>query len=206
MKTPILTGLDGLCEIKYNKDGSKKSGGGKHLRTRIFRPQEIALMRKEMKIEDRTNFDMCLLLGARYEECRRIQKHPEWYDGNFVHISEFKVKRVTHHRFIRLSNKGKNTIDYFFANKKLPTVQAWDARLKTYSALAGLGIEGVTARSLRKTIESWLVVSYPQHAAIIYGSQGHNEITSLQHYINMPFTDDEINEMKEWLNGYVKEK
>ncbi len=196
-------GKTGLCEIKYHKDGSKKSGGGQHLQTRIFRPSEVMLMRKEMKLEDKTNFDMCLLLGARYDECRRIQKHPEWYDGNFVHIEEYKVKRVTPRRFIRLSSKGKNTIDYFFANKKLPSVQAWDMRLKRYALLAGLGDDGVTARSLRKTYESWLVITYPHATAIIYGSQGHNELTSLKHYTNMPFTNDEIKEMKEWVDGYV---
>ncbi len=203
MKTPILTGIEGLCEIKYKKDGSIKSGGHEHLQTRIFRPSEVALMRKEMKIEEKTNFDMSLLLGARYTECKRIQVHPEWYDGNFIHISEHKVKRVTQQRFIRLSTRGKNTIEYFFNNDKhLPSVQAWDTKLKRWSALAGLGDVGVSARSLRKTLESWLVISYPENIALIFGSQGHTELTALRHYLNMPFTDDEKKEMQEWIGGW----
>jgi len=177
---------------------------GKKLKVRVFRPAEIRALRAQMKIQDRTTFDMCLLLGARYEECRRIQKHPEWFDGNFVHIEEMKAKRTSPERFIRLSNKGKNLIDYFFAlEKKMPCVQGWNEKIKLWAKKAGIGTQGVTARSLRKTYESWLVVSYPHASAIIYGSQGHNEITSLKHYTNMPFTTEEISEMKEWTDGYL---
>lgn len=177
---------------------------GKKVKTRILRPSELNLMRKQMKIEDRTQFDMILLLGARYEECRRIQKNPKWYDGNFVHVQEHKVKRVTSQRFIRLSSKGKNTIDYFFSTKKhLPTFQTYNDKLKRWAELAGIDPEAISVRSLRKTYESWLVISYPHASAIIYGSQGHNEITSLKHYTNMPFTADEVKEMKEWVDGYL---
>ena len=176
---------------------------GKNKKVRIFRPSEILDIRKQMKLTEKTNFDMSLLMGARYLECKRIQCHPEWYDGNFIHLQEHKVKRVTPQRFIRLSTRGKNTIPYFFGNEKmLPSVQAWDVKLHRWAALAGLTCEGVTARSLRKTYESWLVISYPESLALIFGSQGHTELTALKHYLNMPFTDDEKKEMVEWVGGW----
>lgn len=180
-------------------------GDGDIFKTRIFRPDEITEMRKYMKFEEKTNFDMCLLLGARYEECKRIQNHPEWYDGEkYVHIDEKKAKRIAKRRAIRLSNKGINLIEYFLKNdKKLPSVQHFDKKMKEWSEKAGLGTEGVSARSLRKTWESFLVAYYPNNIAAIYSSQGHNELTSLQCYQNIGFVKEDIEKMKEWVDGYV---
>ncbi len=190
MKTPIL------------------KGSGKKIKTRVFRPDEISEMRKHMNYEEKINFDMCLLLGGRYLEDVRIQNNSAWYDGEkFVHITEHKAKRIAPNRAIRLSSRGINTIEHFFNNdKKLPSVQHFDKKLKEWSVLAGLGIEGVSARSLRKTWESWLVASFPSHISTIYGSQGHSELTSLQAYQNTGFTDEDISKMREWVEGYVKEK
>lgn len=186
MKTPIL-----LISEK------------KQVKTRIFRPSEISEIRKQMKITDKTNFDMCLLLGARYLECQRIQNNPKWYDGNFIYLKEHKVKREHSQRYIKLSARGKNTIDYFFANEKyLPSVQAWDVKLKLWASNAGLTSEGVTARSLRKTWESWLVSCYPEKQVFIFLSQGHNEMIAIKHYLNLPFTSEEKKEMQEWVGGW----
>jgi integrase len=180
---------------------------GKKLKVRIFRPSEVIDIRSMMKISDRTAFDMCLLLGARYEECRRIQTHPEWFDGNFVRIEEHKTKRVSPRRAIRLSNRGKNLIEYFFdLDKPLPCVQGWNEKLQRWARLSGIDDIGVTARSLRKTYESWLIMSFPHvsHAPmVIYESQGHTDITSFKHYTNTSFTTEEIAEMKEWTDGYL---
>ncbi|MGZ3904985.1 MAG: hypothetical protein ACXVC6_14890, partial [Bacteroidia bacterium] len=147
-------------------------GSGEIFRTRVFRPDEIAEMRKHMSFEEKTNFDTCLLLGGRYEEDRRIQNHPEWYNGEkYVHIEEKKPMRIAKRRAIKLSSRGINIIEFFFKNdKKLPSVQHFDKKMKEWSTLAGLGSEGVSARSLRKTLESWLVAYYPNNIAMIYSS------------------------------------
>ncbi len=181
------------------------AGNGEKIETRVFRPDEIAEMRKHMTFEEKTNFDMCLLLGARYKECVRIQNNPSWYDGEkYVHIEEKKAKRIAPRRAIRLSNRGINLIEYFFNNeKKLPSVQHFDKKMKEWSTKAGLGNAGVSARSLRKTWESWLVAYYPNQISAIYSSQGHSELTSLQCYQNIGFVSDDITKMKEWVDGFV---
>jgi len=179
-------------------------GSGKILKTRVFRPDEIIEMRKHMSYEEKINFDMCLLLGGRYLEDVRIQNNPKWYDGEkFVHITEHKAKRIAPNRAIRLSNRGINTIEHFFNNgKKLPSVQHFDKKIKEWSNLAGLGTEGVSARSLRKTWESWLFTYFPNHVTTICSSQGHNELTSFQSYTNTGFTDEDVSKMKEWIDGW----
>lgn len=121
-----------------------------------------------------------------------------------MHVEEKKPMRIAKRCAIRLSIRGINLIEFFFKNdKKLPSVQHFDKKMKEWSTLAGLRSEGVSARSLRKTLESWLVAYYPNNIAMIYSSQGHNELTFLQSYQNFGFINDDIAKMKEWIDGYV---
>ena len=164
-------------------------------------------MRGARRIAYQTNLDACLLLGARYRECQKLQRNPDWFDGNFIHLpwtEELKLSRHRPERWVRLSSMGKTIIPYFLQNgMKLPSVQAWDVDLKMWSGNAGIGNEGMTARTLRKTYESWLVFSYPGHIPLIFLSQGHTQLTALQHYINLPFTEKDKQLMGKWIDGWV---
>ena len=187
-KTPILK-------------GEKKKG-------RILRADEYDVLKRGAKnIENQTNLDACLLLGARYEECRDIQKHPEWFDGDFINLpseAQHKVKRIQKERWIRLSSIGKTIIPYFLKNKRrLPSVQSWDENLIRWAKRAGLNPVGLSARSLRKTYESWLVFYYPQVVSMIFLSQGHQTLTALEHYINLPFTEEDKKNIKKWVDGWI---
>ena len=183
---------------------------GKKVKTRILRPSEYLLLRSAAatKISNQTNLDMCLLLGARYLECVKIQNNPEWFDGDFIHMpwtDELSTSRHNPDRWIRLSSMGKVIMPYFLENKKkLPSVQAWDMNLKRWAEKAGLGKQGITARTLRKTYESWLIFYYPNASNLIFLSQGHATLTSLQNYINLPFTLEDKKEMVKWVEGYYE--
>ena len=180
---------------------------GKKLKTRILRPCEYVQLRDATKPANQTNLDACLLLGARYRECARTQKHPEWFDGNFIHLpwtKELAKSRHTPERWIRLSYLGKKIIPYFIASQKqLPSIQAWDVDLKLWAGKAGLNEEGISARTLRKTYESWLVFSYSNEIPLIMLSQGHSLQTSIAHYISLPFTEVDRQAMYEWVVGWV---
>ena len=107
---------------------------GKKVKTRILRPYEFELLREgAKKTENKTLLDGCLMLGARYKECQKIQSNSNWFDGNFIHLpseAQKKVKRKQIERWIRLSSMGKTILPYFFENKKrLPSIQAWDHSL-----------------------------------------------------------------------------
>lgn len=181
---------------------------GKKVKTRILRPSEYLLLRDGAKTTDnRTLLDACLLLGARYEECKRIQNNPSWFDGNFIHLpaeAQHKEKRKQNERWIRLSSMGKTIMPYFLdCKKKLPTVQGWNQDLQIWAKRKFLDPLGLSARSLRKTYESWLIFAYPEATNLVYLSQGHTTLTSLQHYINLPFLDEDKKEMKRWLDGWL---
>lgn len=180
---------------------------GKKIKTRILRPSEYEVLRENAsKTENRTHLDACLMLGARYEECRRTQKNPSWFDGDFIHLpsdAQKKVKRRQIERWIRISSLGKAILPYFFESKELPTVQAWNEDLKRWSKRGGLDQTGISARTLRKTYESWLIFSFPAATNLIYLSQGHTTLTSLQHYVNLPFLEEDKRLMKHWVEGWV---
>ncbi len=181
---------------------------GKKIKTRILRPSEFELLRAgAKKTENRTLLDACLLLGARYTECKKIQAHDRWFDGNFVHLpseAQRKVKRKQAERWIRLSSMGKAILPYFFENRKrLPSIQAWDYSLGHWAQQGGLEPVGISARTLRKTYESWLIFYYPEATNLVYLSQGHTTLTSLQHYINLPFIEEDKKSMGKWVEGWV---
>jgi integrase len=181
---------------------------GKKVKTRILRPAEYGHLRDGAKSTDnKTLLDGCLLLGARYEECRRIQTNPDWFDGNFIHLpaeAQLKAKRKQNERWIRLSTLGKAIIPYFLlCSSKLPDVHVWNKELKRWAQKQDLDPVGISARTLRKTYESWLIMSYPEASNLIFLSQGHTTLTSLQHYINLPFTEEEKKEMRRWVEGWI---
>jgi hypothetical protein len=67
---------------------------------------------------------------------------------------------------------------------------------------AGLYPDYMSPKTTRKTWESWLVWYYPEKFATIFGSQGHNELTALRHYVNLPFNTRDKEEMKSFVEGW----
>ncbi|MDP2365696.1 MAG: site-specific integrase, partial [Ignavibacteria bacterium] len=144
-------------------------------------------------------------LGCRYLEGCKIQKHPEWYDheSGYVHIKEKKVKRIAKERDIRLSHIGNEVIPHFLQGKPLPKhPQGFLQDLRRWAKNGGLDPVGLSARSLRKTWESYLMVCYPELSSFIYLSQGHTEMTSIRHYQGLPFTPVDKDAMKKWVDGW----
>lgn len=177
-------------------------------KTRIFRPVEFqALLEGCAKIDYKTILQGLLYSGMRYIEMKRFQKHPEWYDGDFIHLpkeANFKEKRTQQERWVRLNNQGRMIIQYFMKIKtKMPSYQSWNENMKCWCRRARLDPIGASVKSTRKTWESWLMFCHPQQIAMITLSQGHTTLTSLQHYVNMPFTESDRLEMMSYIQGWM---
>ena len=99
---------------------------------------------------------------------------------------------------MRLSIPGKYVMREFFAIR-MPSRIALDKWIRYNFPL----IEGMSAKSFRKSWESWLLFSYPDKAMEIVLSQGHTELTQLRHYANLPFLDKDREEMKEFVVGWT---
>jgi integrase len=179
---------------------------GDKIETRILRPSEFEqLLKGAGSLEFQTNLKALLLMGCRYLEGTKIQKHPEWYDHETgtIHIKEKKVKRTAKERYIRLSHIGHEVIPHFLQGKPLPKhPQGFLQDMRRWAVIGGLDPVGLSARTLRKSWESWLMVCYPERSSFIYLSQGHTELVSLQHYQGIPFTAADKEDMKKWTEGW----
>lgn len=177
-------------------------------KVRILRPVEYKqLLTGCPKTELKTALQALMYTGMRYIEMKRFQKYPSWYDGvQFIHLpkeSVHKQKRTQMERCVRLSPPGRIIIEYFINSKyKLPTYQTWQENLQTWAKRAGLTPDGLCSKTTRKTMESWLTFYYPQRGLEIALSQGHTTVTSLRHYLNMPFTEIDRLQMKEYVEGW----
>ena len=179
-------------------------------RVRILRPSEFFILRegaveRSGDIDNQTKLDALTFIGSRYIEAQRIQKNPQWFDGNFINLpteatkqgrqnmnENFKRKHEITERSIHLCSRAK-TITPYFLNKcsPLPTNVGWNNNLKRWAEYRDLNSAGLSAKTHRKTLESWLAVTYPHLLDHIFLSQGHDRLTALKHYLNLPFTDQE---------------
>jgi len=176
--------------------------------TRILRPNEWkALVEGCPKSDYKTILQTLLFTGMRYIELQRFQSYPSWFDGDFVHLpkeASHKKKRTQRERWVRLNNQGKMVVEYFKNVKRhVPTYQSWNENLKCWCKRVNLDPEGVSVKTTRKTWESWLMFYFPQHIATITLSQGHTQIISLQHYVNMPFTESDRIGIKNYVEGWI---
>jgi integrase len=177
-------------------------------RIRILRPNEYQkLLNGCRKTDYRTILQALLYTGMRYIEMQRLQKNPSWFDGEFIHLPQEatrKVKRTQKERWVRLNQSGRMIIEYFIQCKTpLPSWQSWSVNLKRWGERVGLDPNGLSAKTTRKTWESWLMFYYPNQIANITLSQGHTQITSLQYYVNMPFNERDKLEMRKYVEGWI---
>ncbi len=173
---------------------------------RILRPVEFESIRNAMDPDTRRICTSLLLTGMRYAELQRFRENPDWLDGKFIFLprgSMLKVKAKQRERAIRLSDMGKTLLpDLFQIPYPLPDLPAFDMKLRRLSKRI---LEGtpINNKSFRKTWESWLVFYYPDKALQIALSQGHTTTTQYEHYLNIPFEEDDRKEMRKWVEGWA---
>lgn len=158
----------------------------------------------------RRRFLILFWSGMRYAEFQRFHAHPEWWDPSrgvidlpAYAVQKKKRSRSQRQRYIRpLPELMNEIIDQFFLDPKPSSLQTWNANLKRWAEKAELDPIGLSAKSTRKSIESWMIrAGMPVHE--VYLRQGHDELTSLRHYQGLPFTDSELQEIKRKLAGMI---
>ena len=187
---------------------SKGNGGYKLKKSKerwkilILRPREYREIVKQCDRRHQIIFSCLLLTGMRYQELVRFRQHREWYDDKqFIHLpaglGERKVKRTDPERWIRLSYMGRQAIESLF-DVQLPSIQSLNQYVKyTFS------IPHFSMKTFRKTYESWLVFYFDGKERQIAQSQGHDTWTQFEHYLNLPFTEEDKLEMKEFVEGWI---
>jgi len=177
---------------------------------RIFRPSECRMFIDAIpKVAYRATFKALLYSGMRYIEMQRFQKHPEWFDGDFIHLPIMairKKKRKQLERWVRLNSTGKEIISNFLHNKDvkpLPDYKTWRDNLKRWAKRSGIDPVKLGPKTTRKTWESWLVFYYEEKLIVILKSMGHTKTTAIDHYVNLPFTEQDKRDMKAFVEGWI---
>lgn len=173
---------------------------------RILRPQEYSLLRERGFESDSVRFQLDALLytGMRYVEAQRFLEHPEWLTPPFVSLppsATLKGKRRQLQRWIKLNQPGLDAVRVFLKGKRLPGWETWTLHLREAASKAGMDPGGLSPKTTRKTWESWLVFMYPERMSQILLNQGHTGITSVGHYLNMPFLPADKEAMRPYVEG-----
>ncbi len=175
---------------------------------RIFSPFDYdCLVSNIDKPYLKTIFNVCFWSGMRYIEIQRLHDNFDWWmkERRSIHLPEEaqkKAKRKQLERYISpLPPQLETELSYFFDNKKPPCLKVWDDNLHRWANKADMDIKGISAKTTRASIESWMVTAgVPLN--VICLRQGHDHITSMNHYQGLPFTEAEKIEIKRRLAGW----
>ena len=173
------------------------------------------------KLEHETMFKMLLYTGMRYIEAKRLYDHDNkcpknerWFDREtgFIKLGKMAVmkeKIVQKERWVRLNMAGKMIVPYFLnLPKNLPSNVTWRENLRRWAKKIDLDPVGLCPKTTRKTWESWLIYYYMSSAdnpitVMVAQSQGHTKLIQLEHYLNMPFTQEDKAGMGEFVSGWI---
>jgi hypothetical protein len=67
-----------------------------------------------------------------------------------------------------------------------------------WAETAGINPYGISAKTTRKTLESWCIVAGILESTVCL-RQGHDSLTSMRHYQGLAFSDDEIQDIEKQL-------
>ena len=177
--------------------------------SRILRPCEYKALRNATPmLISKLRMDALLYTGARFIELKELKGKPDLFsrDDKVVQLTTRKIKVKTKKRYCRLNDNGVKALETLLSIKKknlMPTRETWNEMIKKWAIIAGIDPTGITSKTMRKTWESWLVTKYHQHTVQIFSSQGHTSITAINHYLSLPFTEEDKKEMEEFTRNWV---
>lgn len=202
-----------VCEEnKYPVLNLKKDKEMQHLYIngdiRILVPSEYRNIRNAIpKDLHKTIFDVLLITGMRYIEVLRLYDNPDWYNEkrNLIHLPETAQKKHKRKQLQRTIHPLPSMFNYimkdFFNGRKPADESNWNRLLRKYAETAGINPYGISAKTTRKTIESWSIAAGILESTVCL-KQGHDSLTSMKHYQGLAFSDDELRDIKKQLSDW----
>jgi integrase len=167
------------------------------------------------KPSSRVFYDLMLHTGLRLSEVVQLRDNPAVFDQErrSIVIKSGKTQASQSGRNVCLSDRGMQAVREYLALPSVPSSPSvWQRNLIRWAQRARLvalpGQEqsnnptGITVRTSRKTLESWLLAAHPDKFPFIVLSQGHNELVSIRHYLNISWTKEEREAIKEQVRGW----
>jgi integrase len=82
------------------------------------------------------------------------------------------------------------------------TRQGWREDLQRAAVKGDLSTQGITPKMCRKTWVSWLMAIYPEDGLRIAASMGHDTATLIHHYLSLPFSNSERDQIRTYVAGW----
>ncbi|MDD4249742.1 MAG: site-specific integrase [Methanosarcina sp.] len=193
---------------KYPKSGYNKDSEALHFYVkdvRILIPKEYEALKATIpKDQHKTILDILLITGIRYAELLRLYDNPAWYNEkrNIIHLPEEAQKKHKRRQLERTIHPLPSMFNYllkdFWQARKPPLESTWNKNLQRWATSAGINPYGLSVKSSRKTLESWLIASGVIESTVCL-RQGHDSLTSMRHYQDLAFSDDELRDIKKQL-------
>jgi integrase len=175
---------------------------------RILTPDDYQRLKDSIPSDrHKTILDILLVTGMRYEEMLRLYVHKEWYNEkrNLIHLPEEAQKKHKRKQLERTIHPLPEMFRYilkdFWGDKKPPLESTWNKNLQRWAKDAGINPYGLSAKTTRKTIESWMIVGGILESNCCI-RQGHDSLTSMRHYQGLAFSDDEVRAIKKQLTAW----
>lgn len=197
---------------KYPTQGIKRDRDCLHLYTngeiKVLTVDEYKKLKDAIPKEDyKIILDVLLITGMRYIEVCRLYENHEWYNErrNLIHLpaeAQRKHERRQAERTItNLPTMFNLMMKMFFNGKKPPVESSWNRDLQRWATNAGMNPYGISAKTTRKSIESWMITAGIVESTVCL-RQGHTNLVSMRHYQSLAFSDDEIDDIKKQLIGW----
>lgn len=172
---------------------------------RILTPNEYLKLRSSIA-QDRhkTLLDVLLITGMRYVEVQRLWDHPEWYieRENIIHLPQEAMKKAERRQLERTITPLPSMFHYIMKDfcefRRPPDESNWNRGLMRWAQAAGIHPYGLSAKTTRKTIESWMVSAGVEVTSVCLRA-GHDNLTSMRHYQGLSFNDEERSAIKKQL-------
>lgn len=170
------------------------------------------------KPSNRSLYDVLQFTGVRLSELRQLADTPGVFDPDrrTLLIRSGKPRATQKDRNVILCDRGVAAVEEYLNAPRVPSSpSAWQTNLIRWARAARLAVVpggnstaynpcGITTRTTRKTLESWLLAVYPDRATHVALSQGHTEVTALRHYLNLSFTSEERCAIADQITGWLR--
>lgn len=196
---------------KYPKTGYAKDPEALHLYVkdvRILTPKEYEALKAAIPSDrHKTMFEILLITGLRYAEFLRLYENKAWYNEkrNIIHLTEeaqLKHKRRQLERTIHPLPFGFSYLmKVFWAGEKPPLEATWNQNMQRWAIKARINPFGMSVKTTRKTIESWQIAAGAVESTVCL-RQGHDSVTSMNHYQGLAFSESEIQDIKKQLTEW----
>ncbi|MDD4972335.1 MAG: hypothetical protein PHT07_23140 [Paludibacter sp.] len=179
----------------------------------ILNAQEYDQIRAALNPTHRLIFDGMIFTGMRTTEFWSFTDNPHWFhpDRAYIGLTRVAIKKVKtryKERSVLLSHVGNRAIrDLVDAIQrgeiKKISRMSWGEDLKRAAANANLLCkDGIVPKMTRKTWVSWLMVTYPEDGLRIAASLGHDIRTMQEHYLSLPFSKVEQEQIRAYVVGW----